>query len=82
MEKALLTRNQRRFLNGLCDCWHFDQQVDLSGEIWGNKFAYIRKSYSRLQNLGFIECVSQEQTSYEPRWFVTEKGVRYLLDNE
>lgn len=80
--KSLITRNQRRFLDGLCERWTFNQQVDWSQEIWPNNFRYIRKSYSRLQNLGFIEWVSQEQTSYEPRWWVTEKGVRYLLDNE
>jgi hypothetical protein len=78
--KALITRNQRRFLDGLCDRWQFDQQVDWSQEIWPENYSYIRKSYSRLQNLGFIEWVSQDQTSYEPRWWVTEKGVRYLLD--
>jgi hypothetical protein len=78
--KATLTRNQRRFLDGLCDRWHFDQQVELAFEIWPENYAYVRKSFSRLQNLGFIEWISQEQTSYEPRWFTTEKGVRYLLD--
>jgi len=81
-KKPLLTRNQLRFLNGLCDRWTFEQQVEWSGEIWGDKFAYIRKSYSRLQNLGLIEWISQDQTSYEPRWWVTEKGVRYLLDSK
>jgi hypothetical protein len=78
--KEAITANQRRFLDGLCDRWTFEQQVDWSQEVWGDKFAYIRKSYSRLQNLGFIEWISQDQTSYEPRWWVTEKGVRYLLD--
>ncbi len=82
MEKALISRNQRRLLDGLCDRWHFDQQVDLAQEIWPENYNYIRKSYTRLQNLGFIEWVSQEQTSYEPRWWVTEKGVRYLLDSK
>ncbi len=82
MKKALITRNQRRFLDGLCERWTFDQQVDWSQEIWPGNYSYIRKSYSRLQNLGFLEWISQEQTSYEPRWWVTEKGVRYLLDND
>jgi hypothetical protein len=80
--RALITRNQRRLLDGLCERWTFEQQVDLSAEIWPENYAYIRKSYSRLQNLGFIEWVRQEETMYEPRWTVTEKGVRYLLDNE
>lgn len=82
MKKALITRNQRRLLDGLCDRWQFDQQVELAGDIWGTKHKEIRRSYSRLQNLGFISWVSQSETSYEPRWFVEEKGVRYLLDNE
>lgn len=76
-----ITRNQRRLLDGLCDRWSFEQQVDLAGDIWGAKFKEIRRSFSRLQNLGFTEWISQDQTSYEPRWFVTEKGVRFLLDN-
>ena len=79
--KSLISRNQRRFLDGLCERWAFDQQVDWSQEIWPSNYSYIRKSLSRLQNLGFLEWVSQDQTSYEPRWWVTEKGVRYLLDN-
>jgi DNA-binding PadR family transcriptional regulator len=81
MKNTTITPNQRRLLDGLCDRWDFDQQVELSQEIWPGKYGYIRKSLSRLQNLGFLEWVSQNQTSYEPRWFVTEKGVRYLLDN-
>ena len=78
--KATLTRNQRRFLDGLNDRWHFDQQVEWAQEIWPENYSYIRKSFSRLQNLGFIEWISQDQTCFEPRWWVTEKGVRYLLD--
>ena len=82
MEKApRITRNQRRLLDGLCDRWQFDQQVELAGDIWGDKHKEIRRSFSRLQNLGFISWVSQSETSYEPRWFVEEKGVRFLLDN-
>ena len=80
--RKVITRNQRRLLDGLCDRWAFEQQVELAGEIWPFKSKEIRRSFSRLQNLGFIDWVPQEQTSYEPRWFVTEKGVRYLLDNE
>jgi DNA-binding PadR family transcriptional regulator len=80
--KSLITRNQRRLLDGLCDRWEFTQQVELAQEIWPANYGYIRKSLSRLQNLQFIEWVSQDQTSYEPRWFATEKGVRYLLDSE
>ena len=79
--KNLITRNQRRLLDRLCEVWDFDQQVELTQEIWPANYSYIRKSLSRLQNLGFIEWISQDQTSYEPRWSVTEKGVRYLLDN-
>lgn len=81
MRKAI-TRNQRRLLDGLCDRWTFEQQIDLSGEIWPTQFKEIRRSYSRLQNLGFITWVSENETSYGARWWVTEKGVRYLLDNE
>lgn len=81
MRKAI-TRNQRKLLDGLCDRWDFTQQVDLASEIWPTQFREIRRSFSRLSNLGFIEWIPQEQTSYEPRWWVTEKGVRYLLDNE
>ncbi len=80
--KSLITRNQRKLLDGLCEVWDFDQQVALAQEIWPQNYSYIRKSFSRLQNLQFIEWVSQEQTSYEPRWFATEKGVRYLLDSK
>ena len=82
MEKApRITKNQRKLLDGLCDRWEFTQQVDLAGEIWDTKHKEIRRSFSRLSNLGLIEWVPQEQTSYEQRWFVTEKGVRFLLDN-
>ena len=82
MRKAHITKNQRRLLDGLCDRWEFTQQVELAGEIWPTKFKEIRRSFSRLSNLGLIEWVPQEQTSYEPRWFVTEKGVRFLLDSK
>jgi len=83
MEKApRITRNQRRLLDGLCDRWTFDQQVDLAGEIWDTKHKEIRRSFSRLQNLGYLEWVSQDQTSYEARWWVTEAGVRYLLSDK
>ena len=83
MEKApRITRNQRRLLDGLCDRWEFTQQVDLAGEIWGTKHREIRRSFSRLQNLGFITWISEHETSYEPRWFVEEKGVRYLLNSK
>ena len=82
MKKATLTSNQRRLLDGLNDRSEFTQQVELAQSIWPENYDYIRRSFSRLQNLGFIEWVSQEQTSYEPRWFVCEAGVRYLLDNK
>jgi hypothetical protein len=82
MTKAPITRNQRRFLDELCNCWSFDQQVELSQEIWPGNYNYIRKSFSRLQHLQFIDWISQEQTIYEARWFVTEKGLRYLIDND
>ncbi len=78
--KEKITANQRKLLDGLCDVWEFSQQVELAQSIWPENYGYIRKSFSRLQNLGFIEWVSQEQTSYEPRWFATEKGVRYVVD--
>jgi hypothetical protein len=80
MTRAIISVNQRRLLDGLCDRWEFTQQVELAQEIWPGNYSYIRKSFSRLQNLGFIEWVPQEQTSYEPRWFATEKGVRYIVD--
>lgn len=80
MKKATLTRNQRRLLDGLCDRWQFDQQVDLASEIWPEKYNYIRKAFSRLQNLGFIDWVPDNETSYGARWFATEKGVRYIVD--
>jgi DNA-binding PadR family transcriptional regulator len=80
--KSLITRNQRRLLDRLCEVWAFDQQVEIGQEIWPANYSYIRKSLSRLQNLGFIEWISQEQTSYEPRWWVTDAGVRYILDSE
>jgi hypothetical protein len=80
--KGMITRNQRKLLDQFCEVWDFDQQVEVTQEIWPGKHNYIRRSLSRLQNLKFIEWVSQDQTSYECRWFVTEKGVRYLLDND
>jgi hypothetical protein len=80
--KSLITRNQRKLLDGLCEVWDFDQQVELASDIWGDKYREIRRSFSRLQNLQFIEWVSQEQTSYEARWWVTEAGVRYILDSK
>ena len=81
MRKAI-TRNQRKLLDGLCDCWAFEQQVELAGEIWPTQFREIRRSFSRLQNLGFTEWVPDGETSYGARWWVTEKGVRYLLDSK
>jgi hypothetical protein len=80
--KSLITRNQLRLLDGLCEVWNFDQQVELAQEIWPANYSYIRKSFSRLQNLGLIEWVSQDQTSYEPRWWVNEAGVRFILDSK
>jgi hypothetical protein len=80
--KSLITRNQRKLLDGLCDRWTFDQQVELANDIWGDKYGEIRRSFSRLQNLQFIEWISQDQTSYEPRWWVNEAGVRYILDSK
>lgn len=83
MEKApRITRNQRKLLDGLCDCWTFEQQVELAGEIWPTQFKEIRRSFSRLHNLGLIEWVSESETSFGARWWVPEKGVRFLLDNE
>jgi hypothetical protein len=82
MRKALITRNQRRLLDGLNDCWTFEQQVDLAGEIWGDKHKEIRRSFSRLQNLELIEWISDDESAYGKRWWVPEKGVRYLLDND
>jgi hypothetical protein len=80
--KALISRKQRRLLDGICEVWHFDQQVELAQELWPENYAYIRRSFSRLQNLGFLEWVSQDQTSYEPRWWATEAGVRYIIDTK
>jgi len=80
--KALISRKQRALLDGLCEVWHFEQQVALAQELWPENYSYIRKSFSRLQNLGFIEWVSQDQTSYEPRWWVCEAGVRYIIDTK
>ena len=80
--KPLITRNQRRLLDGLCDRWEFTQQVELAQEIWPGNYSYIRKSYSRLQNLGFIKWIPQEETSYEPRWTITDAGLSYLAKTD
>jgi hypothetical protein len=80
--KQPISRNQRALLDGLCEVWDFDNQVAVAQELWPQNYSYIRKSFSRLQNLGFIEWISQEQTSYEPRWWVTEAGVRYIIDSK
>jgi hypothetical protein len=80
--KPLISRKQRALLDGLCEVWDFDQQVALAQDLWPQNYSHIRKSFSRLQNLQFIEWVSQEQTSYEPRWFATEAGVRYIIDSK
>jgi hypothetical protein len=82
MKKATISRNQRALLDGHCEVWDFDNQVALAQELWPQNYSYIRKSFSRLQNLGFLEWVSQEQTSYEARWWVTEAGVRYIIDSK
>ena len=81
MKKLHITRNQRRLLDGLCSRWSFEQQVELAGEIWDTKFKEIRRSFSRLNNLGFTEWIPESETSFGARWFVTEKGVRFLLDS-
>jgi len=80
MEKAPITRNQRRLLDAICDSQDFSEQVTASEEIWGCKFKEIRRSFSRLSNLAFIEWIPQEETCFEPRWAITEKGVRYLTE--
>ena len=82
MTKTLITCNQRRLLDGLCDRWEFTQQVELAQELWPTKYSYIRKSLSRLANLGFIKWISQEETSYEPRWAITDAGLSYLAKTD
>lgn len=82
MSKTLITRNQRRLLDGLCDCPEFNDQVTLAGEIWPYKFNYMRKCWSRLQNLGFIEWISQGETYYECRWAITDAGLQYLSETD
>ena len=82
MEKATLSRKQRRLLDGLCEYFDFADQVALAQDLWPDNYSYIRKSFSRLHNLDFIEWIPQEETSFEPRWFVTEKGVRYIIDTK
>ena len=82
MTKSLITRNQRRLLDGLCDFTEFNDQVILANNIWPTKYSYIRKSLSRLANLGFIKWISQEETSYEPRWAITDAGLSYLAKTD
>ena len=78
MEKAPITRNQRRLLDAICDSAGFEEQVTAAAEIWPTQFREIRRSFSRLSNLGFTEWVPQEETCFEARWAITEKGVRFL----
>ena len=80
MKKTPLTRNQRRLLDGICDRKTFEDQVQFASEIWPYNFKYIRNCHSRLQNLGFIQWIPQEDTIFEPRWMVTETGIRYLTE--
>lgn len=82
MTKSLITRNQRRLLDGVCDYTTFEDQVKLAGEIWPYKFNYMRKCWSRLQNLGFIEWINQGETYYECRWTITLKGLDYLRQTD
>jgi len=78
MKKTPITSNQRRLLDAICDSMTFEDQVTAAGEIWPTQFREIRRSFSRLSNLGFTEWVPQAETSFEARWAITEKGVRYL----
>jgi hypothetical protein len=82
MTKSLITRNQRRLLDGLCDFTEFNDQVTLASNIWPANYSYMRKCWSRLANLGFIKWVTQEGTAFEPRWAITEAGLSYLAKTD
>lgn len=78
MKKEPISPKQRELLTVICDGATFDEQVTAAAELWPNKFMHMRRSFSRLDNLGFIEWVTSNQTIYEARWAITTEGVRYL----
>ena len=76
--KKEISPKQRQLLEDICEGATFDEQVTAASELWPNKFLHIRRSFSRLSNVGFIEWVSDNETIYEARWAITTEGVRYL----
>ena len=78
MTANVITRNQRRLLRGVYDLPTLSEQANLAGEIWPYKFGYMRKSWSRLQNLGFIEWISQGESYEDCYWQITDEGIKYL----
>ena len=76
--KNEISRKQRQLLETICDGATFEEQVTAASDLWPNKFLHMRRSFSRLNNVGFIEWVSDNKTIYEARWAITTEGVRYL----
>ena len=76
--KKEISPKQRQLLEIICDGATFDEQVTAASNLWPNKFLHMRRSLSRLNNLGFIEWMSDNETIYEARWAITTEGVRYL----
>jgi hypothetical protein len=77
--KNKISPKQYQLLEAICDAASFDEQATAANDLWPNKFKHIRRSFSRLNNLGFIEWLSDNETIYEARWAITTEGVRYLI---
>jgi hypothetical protein len=78
--KKEISPKQRQLLEAICDGATFDEQVTTASDLWPNKFTHIRRSFSRLNNVGFIEWTASSETLYEVRWAITTEGVRYLTE--
>jgi hypothetical protein len=73
-----ISPKQRQLLETICDGATFDEQVTAASNLWPHNFLHMRRSLSRLNNLGFIEWLPDNEAPFGKSWAVTTEGVRYL----